>query len=429
MKTITTMIRQRYLIFVFLLAGQFMLTKGTNLRKSNNSANNDDVFTLDNVSFPRLKNYILWHNEVLTFMSTNPTGKYYHEPVFKFMVVKKERGGLADRLKFLPYFLWMAIRNDRILLLDGWEDTDCPLQEYLQPNLINWAIPDNMPPEILNSAIKLNKDNQEDFFNHDIDIWDFFNENDAKTIEIYGNHLTENGLGRLFREASDNEDRRIFQQIFRSMFRLSDPVQQMLHNTRKELGLLNRDYIGVHLRLRYPRLLQKNDNENRDFSDLAGFNEFTPELEEELMQLSNHALNCTKASFFQKNRISRKSPPIYVASDTVRALELLKQEHPEDEILFLSDDNSTERLHSGNMDAKYVKVSSCSAYYPAIIDLWMLAGARCIGFGTGGYGALATMMSDFDCWVLHQENSHLSTKDLPHFHDPDTGKLPQCTNS
>merc|ERR1740124_1844792 len=384
MKTITTMIRQRYLIFVFLLAGQFMLTKGTNLRKSNNSANNDDVFTLDNVSFPRLKNYILWHNEVLTFMSTNPTGKYYHEPVFKFMVVKKERGGLADRLKFLPYFLWMAIRNDRILLLDGWEDTDCPLQEYLQPNLINWAIPDNMPPEILNSAIKLNKDNQ---------------------------------------------DRRIFQQIFRSMFRLSDPVQQMLHNTRKELGLLNRDYIGVHLRLRYPRLLQKNDNENRDFSDLAGFNEFTPELEEELMQLSNHALNCTKASFFQKNRISRKSPPIYVASDTVRALELLKQEHPEDEILFLSDDNSTERLHSGNMDAKYVKVSSCSAYYPAIIDLWMLAGARCIGFGTGGYGALATMMSDFDCWVLHQENSHLSTKDLPHFHDPDTGKLPQCTNS
>jgi len=347
--------------------------------------------------------YVRWHSSI-----RSDPALFAQE---KCLIVDRGTGGLADRLKHIPYFIWLAARHHRVLLIDDWGLT-CHINEFFQPSLIDWTA----PPELRKSAVSLNgpKSDPNEYFFHLVGDEDFEKNKSARILITYGNHQSLiAGLNKVYQESDQN--RKIFKYIFHSVLRLSTPVQQMLDGTKRDLGLVDKDYLGFHLRMRYPETSKVLNAHGQE--DVFGFQNITPDMTKEMLRVGENALQCVKSSSGQPQIT------VYGAADTVHALEVLKQNH--NEVVYLPSDG--ERVHTGHNPPQ----GKCSTFYPALIDLWILSGAKCIAFGHGGYGSLATMMSDFECWSIHQYNNMLckgnnNLLNFPYFNQPETGKLPEC---
>jgi hypothetical protein len=358
----------------------------------------ESEFTIDTTGFPGwLTHYIRWHNIV----RSDP--ELFKK--MKVLIVNEGVGGLGDRLKHLPYYLWLASKHDRVLLIH-W-NTECGISEYFQPNLINWIT----PPELLEKSIHLNKKRDlNDYFNHLIDDAEMETRRSDLVLQVFGNHLSQT-KGQPQLVAAANNNKRIFKFIYQALFRLADPVQELLEKTKKQIGLSD-NYIGVHLRARYPGINKVLDAAGEHI-DSQGITQVTEEVRQEIDKLSSHAIECTRTA------AGGNDAQVYFASDTLLAMEL--QHQKDNNVVYMRTDQ--ERIHFGQSHEK-----KCEKFYPAIVDLWLLSQAKCIGFGVGGYGALATMMSDFECWTIHQWNSMLNqqfAKQTNFFNGPD-GNLPEC---
>ena len=351
-----------------------------------------------------LISYLEWHN---TVRSDPAVFAQAH-----VLIVDAGVGGLGDRLKHLPYYMLLASKHSRVLLIH-W-NKDCGIEEFFQPNVIDWRT----PPHLLDSAIRLNKGGRDfwkDYEHQFIDDKQLEVNKSHRVLQVFGNHLSLTKGQPQVPQASNN-DRRVFKHIFQSLFKLSDPVQELLLSTKKEIGLGN-DYVGVHLRARYPGISKVLDTAGGQI-DLNGITNVTPQVKQEILKLSSHAIQCTRAA------AGDKDAQVYFASDTVLAMKL--QHEQDDRVVHLKTDQ--ERVHFGASRAASSKGPQCSQYYPAIVDLWLLSQAKCIGFGVGGYGALATMMSDFECWIIHQPNKMLinETAKATNFFNAKNGSLPEC---
>lgn len=348
-------------------------------------------FTADDLS-PWLRYYIQWHQKV----RSNLDGLENQ----RFLIVEKGRGDLENNLKNIPYFLWLAARHRRILLLSDWDISICGLQDYLIPNQINWTLPSQ---DLLESVIDLNDVSNEDYYNRVIQDRDMLENKEVKVLRVRGSQLTYlKGLDRVFQDS--DQDTKIFKYIFSSVFRLSEPVEKLLNLTMRRFDLVNKDYIALDLRFTdpYTKTYRASNLLSKGIDDLVN-----TELEEEMLQRGKIAINATK-SFFGQDKV-----PFYVAGDTVKTMTLL-QEKIEDDLFFFQDE---EKVY---VDSTHEDESTCTQFYPELVDLWILSGAKCIGFGIGDFGPLATMMSGFECWAMHQRNSLISTMgpESPFFHLP-----------
>ena len=348
-----------------------------------------------------LSEYVEWHKKV----RQDPT-------LFEnasILVVDQGVGGLGDRLKSLPFFLWMAAKHKRLLMI--YWDGECQIQEFLQPSTFDWRINVAIDKDdILAKAVRLNRiGDTGDYFHHLIDDAELESHNADRVLQAFGNHqsLTK-GLALVVKDS--NNDRRVLEYAFSSLFRLADPVQQLMDKTKNELGLDGKDYIGVHFRARYPgisKILSADDK-----IDTQGITNVTKEVKDELTKLGSHAIQCTRLAYGDGNML------VYFASDTLLAMEI--QHQLDEKIVYLSTDE--ERLHFS-----YGR-SSCSARYPALIDLWIMSEAQCIGVGVGGFSMLASMMNGFKCYTFHQFNymvKHAFSQENNFFRGED-GNVPEC---
>ena len=349
-----------------------------------------------------LSYYLKWHGTVRSDPALFAKAR--------ILIVDAGHGGLSDRLKHLPYYMLLASKHSRVLLIH-WKK-DCGIQEFFKPNVIDWRT----PPHLLYWAIDLNKQKgYGDYFHHLIDDEQLEANKNNRVLQVSGNLLSLTKGQPQVPQASKN-DRRVFKHIFQSLFKLSDPVQELLLSTKKEIGL-GEDYVGVHLRARYPGISKVLDKAGEQI-DFNGITNVTPQVKQEILKLGNHAIQCTRAA------AGDKDAQVYFASDTVLAMKL--QHEQDDRVVHLKTDQ--ERVHFGASRAASSKGPQCSQYYPAIVDLWLLSQAKCIGFGVGGYGSLAAMMSDFECWTIHQRNgvlSHAFAQETNFFNAED-GSLPEC---
>ena len=365
--------------------------------------NDHPSISRNNTDFPIwLSEYIEWHKKIRSdenlFQSSN------------ILLVDQGTGGLGDRLKSLPYFLWLAAKHDRLLMI--YWNTQCTIQEFLQPNTIDWSINvTKYRDDILLKAVRLNRvgDNN-DYFRHLVDDAEMEQHKSERVLQMFGNHQTlTKGLAMVVR--ASNNDKRIFEYAFANLFRLANQVQELLEKTMKEIGLDDQEYIGVHLRARYPSIspVFTAGGENIDG---VGIKNATKEVKDELMKLSGHAIQCTRMAHGGSNQF------VYFASDTLLVMEM--QHQSDKKVVYLP--STQERSHFSHGE------TSCSAYYPALIDLWILSQAQCIGAGVGGYSMLATMMNGFKCYTFHQFNSMLRecfTEEDNFFIGVD-GKMPEC---
>lgn len=332
-------------------------------------------FTQTDISAPWLDDYIRWHHKV----RSDPTEIENQ----KFLVVEKGRGGLESNLKHIPYYLWLASKHKRILLLSNWEVSSshmCGIQDFLHPNLIDWTLPSS---EFLDSAVDIVSDSENHFYNTFIENG-FMNRNkDEKILLVRGTQLSYIlGPDRVLIDS--NLDRKIFKSIFKSLFRLAEPIQQIVDDTKKDNGLVDNDYIGLHVRLPevYGQLYRTYFNgpfleDPRAYDTIEG----------KLAEVGENALRKTK-HFLKDTDI-----PIYVAGDTVESMNLWTQQN--DNIVYFEDGYIFAHNNEGE----------CTRFYPELVDLWILSDAKCISFGNEDYGALATMMSGFECWSTYERNA------------------------
>jgi hypothetical protein len=88
-----------------------------------------------------ITDYFDWHREQ-TIALNECNFRDYRFMILRCSLVEKNCGGVADRLKSLPFFIAAAASSKRIFLI-RWE-RPTKLEEFLLPNEINWSVPDWM---------------------------------------------------------------------------------------------------------------------------------------------------------------------------------------------------------------------------------------------------------------------------------------------
>ena len=191
----------------------------------------------------------------------------------------------------------------------------------------------------------------------------------------------------------------VFANIYKLLLTPSPPVQQSLDYTMQRLGLTSHQFDAVHLRARYPGASDAFQPKPSLFSrgvDADGF-QWTLEAKKEILRLATLAISCVP-----KASNSNISLPIYFASDTNEAIKVVTQ--VEKNVVGMV--TSYERLHLNRNDRiGLIRKTPPSAFYPAFVDLWILAQARCLAVGAGGYGIVASIIGETDCVVYYQKNS------------------------
>lgn len=334
-----------------------------------------------------VKEYASWHAQVRSSGFKNNNTK-----ILLVSIEDHHSGGLADRLRSLPFLLWEAIRTERVFLIQ-WTNP-CAMEEFLLPPLggIDWTVP-------------------RDFDTSDA-VWYIYDQhgntqltnNDAykqyTLIKTWHNPWTFVGGMPLLAKAlnvSTLSDP-VFYQIYRLLLTPSPPVQQMMDDTMHTLGLKHQEYNGIHLRARYPGVSDAFQAKSSWFSrsvDADGF-KWTPAAQQEVLHLVDHAVECLK------DESSNKSLPIYFASDTNEAVKVVTRE--QNDVVGMV--TPLEKMHLNRNDrVGLVRKTPPSAFYPAIVDLWILSQAKCIAVGAGGFGVFASILGPSDCIVFHMENS------------------------
>jgi hypothetical protein len=386
---------------------------------------------------------------------------------FQFLVVRclandQKCGGTADRLRPLPLYVWIAAHLNRILLIQ-WE-RPCALQEFLVPPDVNtetnpgnvsvdWTWPDFFPSdtklmffsehaelEVMQNILpyvdtdwttKKGKEerqtdpqertpeeqeehgptprrsrNPEDLPQFISMLYqsaghgaNFYNEH------RYHHYKSDDSNG----SPNDEPDHdHVFKPLWKAFFTPSPAVQALLDREREALQLTTDHYVAVHIRSQYHNYL----------SDL------------QIRTLVRHAMNCgsqlqlkLKQLSVDANNTPDSAEPIFVATDSSRAATAVaaygkrRNAHyfrQRESTLAESDSASSasEPLHLDRGSAHLNRNASVwttaqdpADYYDTFVDLYLLAGSRCITYHVGGYGRWANLLSsNLTCEMNHLKN-------------------------
>ena len=408
-----------------------------------------------------------WLTEYEAFhkrMRKDPAYEFTHG---RYLIVEQGKGGLADRIKSMPYYLWLAAKHDRILL--WYWDSPCSVDHYFQPSGdIDWRVRRGEEPwfdEYLDDKVRDRKvmatepKDKHDYFTHYVNDAEMESRKGARYISVIMNHASlTKGLPELYHAHGDNPE--VFKILLERLFKPSDAVQTMLNQRRAEMRLVPDRYVGVHLRARYPGINDVLKRTNPK-SDTEGFTNVTPEVEAELLKMSMHAIECTMNRHDEhKQHIARKAEELQRQADELRhqlrSLHVYETGEPamasvataeenqnglvaaEEQtdtlssssspqglpVYFATDTMQVLKLLEDSPDSHHSVRSlppsdhekthfvlgrkgrnECSEFYETIVDLYLLKESACIGMGVGGYSMLATMMNGMKCFVFHQHNS------------------------
>ena len=141
------------------------ITTTTTTTGFHSRVNSDELFDLENIP-TFMKDYFEWHGRQLQIMKedarkseTDGNDSEENDDYLanhRFLVLRcaggknnrKEYvidrcGGLSDRLKPLPLFLWYAATTNRILFIRWDRNRPAPIETFMMPgNIWNWTIPD-----------------------------------------------------------------------------------------------------------------------------------------------------------------------------------------------------------------------------------------------------------------------------------------------
>lgn len=274
-------------------------------------------------------------------------------------------GGTSDRLKPIPLLVLLAMRSKRLLYI-RWT-RPCPLEEFIVPpeNGYNWTMPQWLVPymdskEATKTPIRVNNKN-------------VINDAEKNITVLRARLQTFDGGSIYFNEQFNSTGvsyESIYHDLFRILFQPAAPVQKIIDDELKSVGLTPGEYATAHYRAFYGKRLPD---------------------DEKIRSTAVNAVECASEL--------RPGGPVYFASDSSHAIQSIKnyaQEHSRPVVIIQND----EPLHLDKANS-----TNAADYYNVFVDLFLLGMGRCGSVGMGGFGRYGLLLSyNASCWNRHSYN-------------------------
>ena len=349
------------------------------------------------------------HNNSLA----DPNQKFIVMTCHKFANTKEEDcGGFSDRMKLLPYMLWVAKTSQRMLLIRY--SKPYPLEEFLvpPPDGFDWRLPDGYFENEFEAYANRTKDQYMEMRRY---VWhNKIKESkwkESRVVFVNCNLAIPAVVDKL-KEWIGFTNNEVMAGVFRRLFQPTPPVAKIIESIAEENGLIAGQYAGAHTRLKFPfknvRYIWLGSRSDKDPNGLVMSNNMT---RNNVQVISHNALNCAM-------KIMPETKLIYFASDATEAVAYLMRESPWAKPKFTITSNSTlldipkviarpdfDRP-SAHFDKSGTKPSP-DGLYNVFVDLWILSHARCISHGVGGYPRFAAQLTgNYDiCRTKHRLNN------------------------
>ena len=315
-----------------------------------------------------LVEYIDWHDtEVASLNSTNWDTRRYL--ILRCTHDDRVCGGTADRLQSVPYFLRLGYLSKRIFLI-RW-NIPCRLEEFLIPNILNWTMPEFLEPPFVNNSVYAGGAK---FFRTNA-----FNSKNTIVTGLVRSHFGgEDEFINLFHDFNETTPtyRDIYGDMFRMLFKPSEPVAKLIVDEMNRLDLFPGQYATAQYRAYYR---YEDDKSKLPFR--------------EVLSHSKHAVDCAHKLL--------PNHPIYFSSDSNQAEDLAVEYGKTLNYSVVFQQNEADPLHL-DADSRSNQTTPPEAFYDIFVDLWVMGSARCVTHGIGGFGRWATLLSfDPKCVARH----------------------------
>jgi len=353
-----------------------------------------------------MKEYFDWHRVQMEALKKNGVTNYEERrdnngDEIKFLLLccsEKELkcGGLADRIKSLPFFVALAARTKRIFMI--YWDRPTKLEEFLIPNEVDWSVPnwfyEREKPlnvfgarSIYRAATAKKKATERALEGLAMDFYGGSREYYRMDAEMDGNKTFNKTLAK---ELNDYlgwpEYQAVSRDIFDALFRPSPPVEKLVREQMESFGLIPGQYSASQYRAFYAVEHKKHTVS-----------------EETLKFKTRNAINCAT--------MVHPGAPIYFASDSVVAVRHARKYGRKLNHTIVTTDETKEALH---LDKRAQWTSgNVSDFYSTFVDLLIMKEARCMSTGEGGFGRFANILSaDTSCYVRHDTKTARKTASL-----------------
>jgi hypothetical protein len=316
-----------------------------------------------------MKDYFVWHQQERQKLNeTNWESVQYL--LLRCVPVDKKCSGASDRLKSVPVAIRMAEQaQPRRMLFIAWR-RPCSLEEFLIPPQggFDWRLPD-----WLAEKVDIEQRGPKFWLEDNADIWPKVKDPIVRMKNIRGSDYYEN-----LRKSGESSFDEVYHDVWSALFQPSPAVAALVAQQMKELNLVPREYVAAHVRAMYV----SDTRENQEEVD---------------------AVNCA----------SQLGPglPIFFASDSKntsrQALVYAKSKGAT--IVARQTDKEPIHLDRG-LDFLFKSDDwqgrPASDFYDVFVDLFLIAGARCVAYGVGGYGSWASLLGgNNNCSINHRETN------------------------
>lgn len=230
-----------------------------------------------------IQNYLSWHRKMRFEYPGSMLFSHPDAPKLLIRTCLGLCGGLNDRLGQLPLDLYLANQTNRLLLLHWHRPVS--IENFLQPNEIDWSVPNSTIGFFANKSVRVTREEMkivrsykelfhgfdddqpgQDFWEKPFDtclnraiVGDFRNEKVLRH-NLLG-HLNEDKLEARLRALGESDmihSTTSFGNIFWMFFRPVSSVKEQIQNIFNELGLKKGKYSCVHCRVRHPKAVPQN---------------------------------------------------------------------------------------------------------------------------------------------------------------------------
>jgi hypothetical protein len=170
----------------------------------------------------------------------------------------------------------------------------------------------------------------------------------------------------------------IFHDLFRSLFKPSPPVAQLVREKMSSANLTAGGYISCHHRAFYAVEDQKHKRKDH-----------------KLRSKAINAVNCASKIM--------PGAPIYFASDSQKSIDSVREyaKRHSRPIATIHEDTE-EALHLDKVEDWENRQPA--DFYPTFVDLLLMANGRCTAFGEGGFGRFGALLShNASCTIQHNK--------------------------
>ena len=189
----------------------------------------------------------------------------------------------------------------------------------------------------------------------------------------------------------------MMENIFRALFKPNKYLAKRVNATMTRLGLVENEYVSVHVRCRYPvqKLARKRYKANA--IDKAGELPFVDGKKEYLVSIMENAIQC--------GHLLAPDLPIYFASDHNEATKYAISNKfttttASSYIQPVGLENDKMPVHVGNPDFSNFNHSD---YYSVFEDLLIMGGSKCVAHGIGSFGSFGAGLTGNKCRAVHRK--------------------------